>query len=1232
MLLPKKRTGIEANRRSRPHLPIPSTTVWLRLVMMLTVVVSGFVFMTGGSRGAAATGTISGNVFQDFNANGVRDTSAQIPNSGGGNIGVAVDSGIQGVTVTAYSPTGAAAGSAVTDASGNYSINTAGSTGPYRVEFTTLPAGYYDGPFGANSKTTVQIVAEGGATGVDVGLVFPGDFSQNNPTVVTQRYVGGASAGDNRATIISFPYTAGSNSTDPNTPTSQFDLPAPTTVATANQVGATWGVVWSRNESRLYASSFMKRYAGLGPSGTGAIYRIDPATQTVTTYADLNAIFGAGTAGVSTHNHADPHDGGNTTWNAIGKVGLGGMAISDSGDKLYVINLANRTLYELPIGVAPSAANIRTTAVPLNPPGCANSADVRPFAAQFYRGTLYVGMTCTGESTTAGGTVDGNTSQLRAYVYQVNPTTLAFGGSPVLDVPLNYPRACADSKQLGPGSCFSANWRPWSPIYRNAAELPPSQFLKRALFPQPWLTAIDFDKGNLVFSLRDRLGDQSGIASQDNPARSDLYYGVAVGDILRACGNPTSGWTLESNGRCAGAGGGPQNNGEGPGNAEFYYQDDSPIYNSETVNGGQLQVPGFPDVLAGLIHPIPYVPNSNDDTFFDNGVRWFLNGSGAFSKNYRAVNDDVPAAQFFGKANGLGDFVALTAPPASEIGNYVWNDLNKNGIQDPNEPAIPGVTVKLFQGVTELASVVTNAQGHYYFNSTNVTGGIQPSVGYEIRIAAADPVLVGKNPTLANVGSDLHDSDGVVSGGNIVAAASVPLLGANDHTFDFGFSDTPIIRETDLEIRKRASPTCVEPGSRITFTVTVTNLGPLAATGVVVTDDLPFGLVLESVTPSQGSCNNQDPMTCNLGNLAVGAQATITIVESVPNNPSATTFTNRASVTANEPDSNPNNNTAQATSCLLVPGDPNQIIGPGDPWPTGTINDQKAGSVLFYNFYTSSPSTPNIQNTRVTMTNTNAGQFVFVHLFFVDGATCSISDRFVCLTANQTLSFLTSDLDPGTTGYLVGVAVDDILGCPISFNYLIGDAYIKTSSGFEANLAAEAIGRIEGETSGATCNDASFVADLIFNGAPGNYERVPRVLAASNVMDYPSGNRQLLIVNRFGGNFLSTGYTIPGLFGQVFNNQEVSASFTVQPTGCQLVRVMSNSFPQLAPPFSTHITAGNTGWMKFFSPEDVGLMGAIINFNENVPTSPGAFNQGRNLHKLTFATSETIRIPIFPPI
>ena len=66
---------------------------------------------------------------------------------------------------------------------------------------------------------------------------------------------------------------------------------------------------------------------------------------------------------------------------------------------------------------------------------------------------------------------------------------------------------------------------------------------------------------------------------------------------------------------------------------------------------------------------------------------------------------------------------------------------------------------------------------------------------------------------------------------------------------------------------------------------------------------------------------------------------------------------------------------------------------------------------------------------------TDPARPVNVHLFFVDGTSCGVADAFVCLTANQTATFLMSDIDPGTTGFIVAVAVDQ-QGCPVNFNQL----------------------------------------------------------------------------------------------------------------------------------------------------------------------------------------------------
>ncbi|MBL0146815.1 MAG: carboxypeptidase regulatory-like domain-containing protein [Chitinophagaceae bacterium] len=59
----------------------------------------------------------------------------------------------------------------------------------------------------------------------------------------------------------------------------------------------------------------------------------------------------------------------------------------------------------------------------------------------------------------------------------------------------------------------------------------------------------------------------------------------------------------------------------------------------------------------------------------------------------------------------------------ASLGDKVWNDLDKDGIQDTNEPGIAGVTVRLLasNGTTILATTTTDAFGNYIF--TNLGAG-----------------------------------------------------------------------------------------------------------------------------------------------------------------------------------------------------------------------------------------------------------------------------------------------------------------------------------------------------------------------------------------------------------------------------------------------------------------------------------------------------------------------------
>ncbi len=297
-------------------------------------------------------------------------------------------------------------------------------------------------------------------------------------------------------------------------------------------------------------------------------------------------------------------------------------------------------------------------------------------------------------------------------------------------------------------------------------------------------------------------------------------------------------------------------------------------------------------------------------------------------------------------------------------------------------------------------------------------------------------------------------------------------------------------------------------------------------------------------------------------------------------------------------------------------GDPGEPINDNTP-----VSDQKAGSVLFYNIYTSSVASPATENTRINITNTSSTHAARVHIFFIDGSSCGPADSMLCLTANQTASFHASDFDPGTMGYIVAVAIDEN-GSPIRHNFLIGDVYVKFDSGHAANLSAEAVGA----SNPPGHDDTAFTVTLNFDGY--EYGRLPATVAVSNLPSRVDSNDTMLIINRPSGNLASGADAIGTLAGILYNDAENAFSFSFSTNQCQIKFSVTNTLPRTTPRFTTVVPTGRTGWMKLFTYTGAPLLGAVINLNQSVASA--AFNQGHNLHKLRL-TNSSISIPIFPP-
>ncbi|MEK7832118.1 MAG: hypothetical protein AAB401_13580, partial [Acidobacteriota bacterium] len=482
-------------------------------------------------------------------------------------------------------------------------------------------------------------------------------------------------------------------------------------------------------------------------------------------------------------------------------------------------------------------------------------------------------------------------------------------------------------------------------------------------------------------------------------------------------------------------------------------------------------------------------------------------------------------------------------------------------------------------------------------------------------------------------------------------------------------SATTIVQaQSNLSISKADAPdpavysTSGTP-SNITYTLTFANAGPSNANGVTIVDVLPKGFTVVGTPTSTvpgttftiTEVSGITTVVANLGVLGAANQCqltrptsgTIVIVARIPIKHPSITVTNTATIAStnclaetgtlatqtNPLSGNPAiivpgtgmlaNNRAFADTQIVPPG-----TTPGKAYPAlSEVSDQKEGSILFYPIYTSEATNGNVQNTRISNTNTSGTEKVTVHLFAVDGASCSILDAFLCLTPNQTSSFLASDFDPGNTGYLMAVAVEDNTGLPRAFNELIGDEYVKFSSGHAANLAAESIAASMMFPAGLDATNTT--ATLRFDGM--NYNRLPRVLAASNIGSTADSNSTMMIIDRVGGNFTTSGALIGNITGLLWDDAENQYSFTANLSSCQYRKVLDNSFPRTFTPFNRVLPAGRTGWMKFWAVNDSALFGAQINFNPTTNANSGAFNQGHNLHHLTLTDTATIVIPLFIP-
>jgi uncharacterized repeat protein (TIGR01451 family) len=177
----------------------------------------------------------------------------------------------------------------------------------------------------------------------------------------------------------------------------------------------------------------------------------------------------------------------------------------------------------------------------------------------------------------------------------------------------------------------------------------------------------------------------------------------------------------------------------------------------------------------------------------------------------------------------------------------------------------------------------------------------------------------------------------------------------------------PVGFSANLTLGMTESAPAITVSNYLTYTLTLTNYGPSTSSNVLVSDTLPPGVTLISVTSSQGSVNN---LSWNVGDLATGAGAKMALTVQ-PNG--AGTIVNYAIATSATPDANTGDNFASVQVDVAAPVPPQ-------------LSDPFVGSNGGFQFtVTANPGVTNIVQASTNLLGwvsiyTNVGSFIYTNM------------------------------------------------------------------------------------------------------------------------------------------------------------------------------------------------------------------------------------------------------------
>ena len=422
----------------------------------------------------------------------------------------------------------------------------------------------------------------------------------------------------------------------------------------------------------------------------------------------------------------------------------------------------------------------------------------------------------------------------------------------------------------------------------------------------------------------------------------------------------------------------------------------------------------------------------------------------AGTANGTVITDTATASSSTSDPNSTNN----TASASTVVGTTAGAQLTVTNAASPN-PVVAGSNITFTQVVTNTGTSAATAATFNEATPANTTFvSITPPAGWSC--AGFPPQCTDASVAAGSSGTFtvVYTVGGAVASGTVITDTATVNAGNQAFGSNSAIATTVVATagQADLALTTTATPLTVLAGNSITYTQTVTNNGPAAASAVSFTEATPTNSTFASVsapvgwtctTPAVGGTGN---VNCTDPSLASGASADIIVVVNIPSTVVAATITATSTVSSTTTDPTSANNTTTVNTPLLDKCDL-AVTNIGVPNPV------TAGNNITYTQTITNTGPSNCTTATLSEATPTNTTFVSVAVVTTGGGTWTCPNVAPVACTNPSVP-------PGSTGTVTAiykVAAATGAGTIITDTAMVGTATHDTNSGNNTAISTVAV-------------------------------------------------------------------------------------------------------------------------------------------------------------------------------